>query len=418
MPSILPTYKWLVVQCTVCKQMLLTPSQPTHLGGRTELAVGLVVGGELVANEGAGAVGVEVVGHVVALGLHVGAHLVEGGGRDHVALAIDLPGDGGVLGADLVVAGGAGGGTGVHGNVTALLTVDDHAAEEVGVVVFLVVDDGEDLGLDADLGGRVGEDAVDAEDTVVEGGLVLVGGAAHAGGRVGPVDLVGLADAHADAVLPDVGGVELVLVDVVVAALVSLARFGLGQTTVAEAVVVVDGSGAELVVLASGVVLGAEMPVDVDGAHLVLPVGSGDGNVVDLHASLVALGDVAAGLRLDVGDGANHTIVVLELGLLAGAGILTCRRLAGGVEHIAGVDDDGGILGREGASARSAGAIGSVDTDGDEGGDAGDRDGAAEGDGGHEDLVVTERAGSGVLGAHGGDVFEEDEKKSEATVRM
>ena len=153
--------------------------------------------------------GVEVVGHVVALGLHVGAHLVEGRSRDHVALAIDLPGDGRVLGADLVVTAGTGGGAGVHGNVLAHLTIDDHATEEVGVVVVLVVDDGEDLSLDADLSGGVGEDAIDAEDTVVEGGLVLVGSAAHVGGGVGPVDLVGLADAHADAVLPDVGVLNL-----------------------------------------------------------------------------------------------------------------------------------------------------------------------------------------------------------------
>ena len=371
-----------------------------HLGGGAELAVGLVVGGELVADEGTRAVGVEVVGHVVALGLHVGAHLVEGGGRDHVALAIDLPGDGRVLGADLVVAGGSGGGAGVHGDVLAHLAVDDHAAEEVGVVVVLVVDDGEDLGLDADLGGRVGEDAVDAEDSVVEGGLVLVGGAAHAGGRVGPVDLVGLADAHADAVLPDVGGVELVVVEVVVAALVSLARLGLGQTTVAEAVVVLDGAGAELVVLAGGVVLGAEMPVDVDGAHLVLPVGGGDGNVVDLHASLVALGDVAAGLGLDVDDGADHAVVVRELGLLAGAGILASGRLAGGVEHVASVDDDGGILGRGETSGGGAGISG-LGGDGGKRSDGGDGDGTAEGDGGNEDLVVREEALGGGLGGVG-----------------
>merc|ERR1719183_2705487 len=112
-----------------------------------------------------------------------------------------------------------------------------------------------------------------------------------------------------------------------------------------------DRAGAELVVLAAGVVLGAEMPVDVDGAHVVLPVGGGNGNVVDLHASLVALGDVAAGLGLDVFDGADHAVVVREIGLLAGAGILTCGRLAGGVEHVASIDDDGGILGGEGAGA-------------------------------------------------------------------
>jgi len=353
-------------------------------------------------------VGVEVVGHVVALGLHVGAHLVERRGRDHVALAIDLPGDGRVLGADLVVAGGAGGGAGVHGDVLAHLAVDDHAAHEVGVVVVLVVDDGEDLGLDADLGGRVGEDTVDAEDAVVEGGLVLVGGTAHAGGRMGPVNLVGLSDAHADAVLPDVGGVELVVVDVVVTALVSLARLGFGQATVAEAVVGLDRAGAELVVLAAGVVLGAEMPVDVDGAHLVLPVGGGNGNVVDLHASLVALGDVAAGLGLDVDDGADHAVVVREIGLLAGAGILTRRRLAGGVEHVASVDDDGGILGGEGASGGGAGIDG-LGGDGGKRSDGGDGDGTAEGDGADEDLVVREEAlGGGGLGVAG--AAHDDEK--------
>ena len=372
----------------------------------TKLAVGLVVGGELVADQSTGSVGVEVVGHVVTLGLHVGAHLVERRGGDHVALAIDLPGDGRVLGADLVVTAGTGGGAGVHGNVLAHLAVDDHTTEEVGVVVILVVDDGEDLSLDADLSGGVGEDTINAEDTVVEGSLVLIGSAAHAGGGVGPVDLVGLADAHADAVLPDVGGVELVVVEAVVTALVSLASFGLGQTTVAKAVVVLDGSRAELVVLAGGVVLGAQMPVDVDGAHLVLPVGSGNGDVVDLHASLVALGDVAAGLRLDVGNGANDAIVVLELGLLSGAGILPFRRLAGGVEHVASVDDDGCVLHGSGSGGTSA--TGGVGSDDGKRSNRSNGDGTTESDGGNEDLVVREESlggGSGlggiVRGAHG-----------------
>ena len=76
-----------------------------------------VVGDEGVLDELAGAVGVEVVGHVVALLLHVVAELVEAGGADHVAAAVDLPGDGGVDGADLVVASGAGSGPGVVGDV-------------------------------------------------------------------------------------------------------------------------------------------------------------------------------------------------------------------------------------------------------------------------------------------------------------
>ena len=54
------------------------------------LLVGLVVGDEPRINNLAGPVGVEVVGHVVALRLHVRAHLVERGGGDEVALTVHL----------------------------------------------------------------------------------------------------------------------------------------------------------------------------------------------------------------------------------------------------------------------------------------------------------------------------------------
>ena len=155
--------------------------------------------------------------------------------------------------------------------------------------------------------------------------------------------------------------------------------------------------------VAGGVVLGAQVPMDVDGAHLVLPVGRGNGDVIDVHATLVALGDVAAGLRLDVGDGANDAIVVLELGLLSGAGILACGWLAGGVEHIASVDDDGGILegGDRGGRAGTGGAVG----DDGKRGNRSDGDSTTEEDGRNEDLVVREeslgRGLGGVRGAHG-----------------
>jgi len=54
-----------------------------------------------------GAVRVDVHRHVVALAHHVSAHLVERRCRDEVALPIDLPSDGGVLGADRVVSASA-----------------------------------------------------------------------------------------------------------------------------------------------------------------------------------------------------------------------------------------------------------------------------------------------------------------------
>ena len=66
--------------------------------------------------------------------------------------------------------------------------VDNHAIEEVGVVKLLIVNDGEDLGLDADLHVRVegieADDTIVTEDTVVERSLVLIDGATGAGGGV------------------------------------------------------------------------------------------------------------------------------------------------------------------------------------------------------------------------------------------
>mmetsp|Transcript_2552 Transcript_2552/g.6883 ORF Transcript_2552/g.6883 Transcript_2552/m.6883 type:complete len:209 (-) Transcript_2552:165-791(-) len=191
------------------------------------VAVDVVVGGERVEDELARAVRVHVARHVVTLVLHVEAHFVEARRRDYVALAVDLPRDGRVLRADLVVARGAGGRARVVRDVLAHRAVDDHAADQVGVVVGIVVDDREDLALHANRGEgverRERDDVVGAEDAVVERGLVLVGGAASAGGRLGPVDLICLADHHVCAVLPGVLGGELGVVRVVVAALEALA---------------------------------------------------------------------------------------------------------------------------------------------------------------------------------------------------
>merc|ERR1719199_609991 len=197
-------------------------------GGAVGTEVVPVVGAEFVGDDLAGAVGVDVIRHVVSLVEHVLAHLVEGGGGDEVALAVDVPGDGAVRGADGVVAGGASGGASVSGDLlthdavgAGTVAGDDHTAEQIGVVVVLVVDNDEDLRLDANLAGesdgigsianlaegklalaRVGLLAEAAEDTVVEGELVLPLGVASTHLGVGPVDLVGLADDHVLAVLP------------------------------------------------------------------------------------------------------------------------------------------------------------------------------------------------------------------------
>ena len=165
------------------------------IGGAVGTEVVPVVGAEFVGDVLAGVVGVDVIRHVVSLVEHVLAHLVEGGGGDEVALAVDVPGDGAVRGADFVVAGGASGGASVSGDLlthdavgAGTVVGDDHTAEQIGVVVVLVVDNDEDLRLDANLAGegegldnpvnraeaklalaRVGLLAEAAEDTVVEG---------------------------------------------------------------------------------------------------------------------------------------------------------------------------------------------------------------------------------------------------------
>ena len=172
----------------------------------------MVVGGKVVGNKSSGTVGIEVVGHVVTLFHHIGTHLVEGRGGNEVALAVDLPGDRGVRGADVVVTGSTGGGSCVHGNIHTHthLGFDNHTLHEVGVVVVFIVDNDKHLSVDTDGGSNVlsfkgheGFHVEVAEDTVIERSLVLVWGSARTCGRVGPVDLIGLSNFHAlVAVLP------------------------------------------------------------------------------------------------------------------------------------------------------------------------------------------------------------------------
>ena len=312
----------------------------------------------------AGAVGVDVIRHVVSLVEHVLAHLVEGGGGDEVALAVDVPGDGAVRGADGVVAGGASGGASVSGDLlthdavgAGTVVGDDHTAEQIGVVVVLVVDNDEDLRLDANLAGegegldnpvnraeaklalaRVGLLAEAAEDTVVEGELVLPLGVASTHLGVRPVDLVGLADDHVLAVLP-------VVVLLLIGGEVGVVRApaaevggatGCSQELAASGLagVVLRGGGAVLAagavfhgVLAVGGVLGAKMPVNVHGAHSSLGEGGGDGLGLGIVSALVvAEGDVTAGLLDSHGDAGCDALEVVETaalgGLLAGAGVL------------------------------------------------------------------------------------------------
>merc|ERR1719201_296714 len=293
-------------------------------------AILLVVRGELVGGGDARAVRVEVARHVVLLRLHVLAQVVEGRGRDDVALAVDLPGDRGVARAHVVVARGAGGGAGVHGDVLPVAVALDGAGDQVVLLVRLVVDDDEGLRLHADLRVGVergdGDDAVLAEHAIVEGGLHRPRGAARAGGRVGPVDLVGLADLHVGAVLPVVRLRELRVGGVVVVALVAQADRGAGgELAVAGRVI---RALAVLVELADRQVLGSQVPVHVDRAEAVVAVVAGDGHAVaGVELALVALGHVGARLLKGLDDVVLHAVDVGEV-LVARARVLGLLALA------------------------------------------------------------------------------------------
>ena len=113
----------------------------------------VVVGGVHIIHKLTSAMGVKIIVHVVRLLLHLATHFVERRSRNEMALAVDLPCDGRKRRANIVVALCASGGSRVDGQVDSLagLFVDEHSGEEVGVEVFLVVDDGEDLRLHSDL---------------------------------------------------------------------------------------------------------------------------------------------------------------------------------------------------------------------------------------------------------------------------
>lgn len=188
--------------------------------------IGVVVGGQLIGHEFTRSVRKQIVAHVVALRLHVRAlsqeetgkprlrgfkdttgaifahtaarksrstyHLVKSTGAHQVALAIHLPGDGRKLRADFIVARHTRGGARVHGNVLAVARtgIDNHTTHQVRVVIGLIVDNGENLSLDANLRGCIRQDTITAKDAIVKRRLPLVHGTTGASGRVRPMHLV------------------------------------------------------------------------------------------------------------------------------------------------------------------------------------------------------------------------------------
>ena len=279
--------------------------------------VGMIVGSQSIRDGFTSTVGVDITIHVVTLLQHIVAQLVKRRCRDHVALAVNLPGDGGVLRADIVVTAVTGGRSGVLGNIHSKITIDDHTTHQVGPEVLFVVDNHEHLGLDTDSTGdllrlkcRKGFHVKVAKDTIVKGGLILVGGSTGPGSGVRPVNLVGLSNFHELAVLPLVFTGELGIFRVVGGALMTL--------TDTSIQIFETGTFSSLVVLTNRKMLSTNVPVNIDWAHTLGVIGIGDGNDIDIHVSVVSLGDVSSGLRTNVGHSVDNAIDVGEVELGSG----------------------------------------------------------------------------------------------------
>lgn len=115
----------------------------------------LVVSDVLVIDEFTGSMGVHIAGHIVTLLLHVVTKLVEGRGTDQVALAIDLPGDRSVLGAEFVVTACSGSGSSIVVDILSVLPINNPSSHQIGVEVRFVIDNGEDLTFDTNGGSNI-----------------------------------------------------------------------------------------------------------------------------------------------------------------------------------------------------------------------------------------------------------------------
>lgn len=149
----------------------------------------VVVGRVNVVHKLTSPVRVEIIAKIIGLLLHALAHLVKRRSRNEVALAVHLPGDGRKLRANVVVALGTRGRSSVDGKVDSLVLflVNNHAGEEITVVVGFVVDDNKGLRLHSNLRGRVSD--LTAEDTIVKWRLVLPRRVALSSSTVRPMNL-------------------------------------------------------------------------------------------------------------------------------------------------------------------------------------------------------------------------------------
>jgi hypothetical protein len=182
-----------------------------------------------------------------------------------------------------------------------------------------------------------------------------------------PVNLVGLANDHIDAVLPNVGLDELRIIWIVELALESLTISAFERTTTIKfSDEYILWTCSRLVVFTNREVFGTEMPVNVDGAHSVPPIWSRDGVLVNLQIALVTLGNVGTSLRANIHDGVHNTLNVGQIRLLSFAGVHPSRWFASCELLRSRVDDNVGCF--HGNSHSATVAVSRLDTESDRSG--------------------------------------------------
>jgi len=197
-----------------------------------------------------------------------------------VALAVNLPSDGSIGGADVVVTSGASCRACVEGDISSHthLGINNHTTDHVRVEVVFIIDNGKHLSMYSNSTGNVllaeCQESLHgkvAEDAIIEGSLVLVDRATRTSSRMGPVHLIGLTNFHSDTVLPLVFLGELLIFSIIVVTTESIADLTLGKSTCTlspiRRVSISIRTITVLIVLVDRVVLGTQVPVHVHRAH-------------------------------------------------------------------------------------------------------------------------------------------------------
>mmetsp|Transcript_18570 Transcript_18570/g.29142 ORF Transcript_18570/g.29142 Transcript_18570/m.29142 type:complete len:348 (-) Transcript_18570:259-1302(-) len=269
----------------------------------------------------------QIITHVITLHLHIITKLIKTRRTNHVTFAIDLPRNRSVLRTHFIVAGSTRGRSRVVVHIRAILTfpIHDHAANHIGVKVGFVIDNREHLSLYAHgrcyllfrkihecLHGQV------AEQTIVEGSLILIHRVTCSGCRMWPMHLVRFPHLHSHAMLPRIRRCEFGTRRIVVMTSESIPHGFLVPRSSSKTTEAIGPVGSHdiamrtiaiFVVFAHRIMLRPEVPMHVHRTHGLLEVRSGDGDD-GAHVDLahVAPRDVRSGLGLNFEVGAEGVI--------------------------------------------------------------------------------------------------------------